>query len=78
MENKWTPEQIALLKEAIDLVKPLVEEIEAGPEVTRNRYGNYMSLLLEAPPGPQRKKLAVVLMLAGANQQGVADALKLC
>ena len=60
-----------------DIIK-MVQDIEAKPETTRNHYGDYGSALSRLSQG--RKIVAQLLSLAfvkaGANAQGVADALK--
>lgn len=68
-------------KEAIDqvveMLKPVVAKIEGGLETTKNHYGSYMAVLSQAGQDKQmQKKMAACLIKAGANQDGVANALK--
>jgi len=59
-------------------IQQLVKSIEARPATTRNHYGDYGAALSRL--GGNRKVMVQLLGLAfikaGANQQGVADALK--
>jgi len=56
-----------------------IAKIEKSPATTRNHYGNYMALLSSLSNG--NKVIATLLgsafVKAGANAQGVADALNL-
>lgn len=54
-------------------LKPEVENIEAMPETTRNHYGQYMRLVTLVPG--KEAIIATALIKAGANVQGVRDAL---
>ena len=59
-------------------IQQLVKGIEARPDTTRNHYGDYGAALSKLSGG--RKGVAQLLGLAfvkaGANAQGVSDALK--
>jgi hypothetical protein len=71
------PEQVQALAEAVELVKPIVAKIENSPAATKNHYSDYM-VCLSTGKGPlEMKRLAALLILAGANKEGVTDALKL-
>ncbi len=61
---------------AADLKEP-VAKIEAGPYLTKGHYGDYMAILAPADSLAKRRILATALMLAGADRDGVADALRL-
>jgi hypothetical protein len=58
-------------------IQQMVKDIEAKPATTRNHYGDYGAALSKLSGG--RKIVAQLLGLAfikaGANQQGVSDAL---
>ncbi len=62
----------------VEIVKPAVEEIEADQyPVTRNNYARYMAMFSQfAGDRGQATILAVALKKAGANAQGVDDALR--
>ena len=64
-----------ILKEMVDLTRPVVAKIEAGPETTLNHYGEYMSLFAGIDRLKDRALIAKVFKQAGANPQGVEDAL---
>ena len=59
-------------------LRPEVKRIEASPATTRGHYGDYMSMLSAlAPDSPTMRKLvACALLEAGANVDGVRDALR--
>lgn len=58
------------------LMKPMVEEIEASPPITKNHYGAYMGLIGSFNLDKRRSLVvAEALIKAGANEQGVRDAL---
>lgn len=67
----------ALFQEAVDELKPLVEKIEKEAPTTKNHYGTYMAVLLQAKETQVRKLTALALIKAGANKSGVLAALKL-
>jgi RNA binding exosome subunit len=71
-------EQKAALNEALELVKPIVQRIEKSLPTTKNHYGDYMTVLSMDKDPMQMKKMAALLILAGANKEGVSAALKLC
>ena len=62
---------------AVNLLKPLVQIIEQSPPQTKDHYAKYMVMLAEAPTPELKKKLAAVLISAGANKEGVISALAL-
>ena len=63
----------------VDDLKEVVLTIEKSPKTTQNHYGRYMSLLSSLSHGDARmsKIIALALIKAGANRQGVASALQL-
>lgn len=72
-----------LIAELTEIVRPLVKAVEKSPEVTRNRYGDYMSaiaLLAEALPGDKSPcvyiAIGAAMQRAGGNQRGIIDALR--
>lgn len=63
-----------------DDLKETVDRIEAADGMlTQNNYGDYMNLLivLGDGSGDKTKLIALALVEAGANTQGVASALRL-
>jgi hypothetical protein len=73
-----TPEQksLIILKMIADELQPIVKELESQPKLTKNHYGQYMSILSKYE-GKQRKVYAAALIIAGANREGVNEALNL-
>ena len=68
-------EQQQVIEKTAAALREVVAEIEAKPETTRNRYGDYMNLLQKLNEYKRAPKFwAVVLVTAGANRQGVEDA----
>lgn len=66
-----------IAQEIANSMKAIVADIEANVATTRNHYGAYMSLLIMfTDDASQRAMIAKALVLAGANEQGVTDALK--
>ena len=55
-----------------------VAKVEKSMATTRNHYGNYGSMLNQLSKGskPMANLLALAMVKAGANAQGVADGLK--
>lgn len=62
--------------------KPLVEAIEAKPETTKDRYGDYMVAITKIaeqvgkPTNIVMLGIGVALQRAGANKAGVISALR--
>lgn len=74
MSEERTNEHILAV---VDALKARVAQIETSVATTRNHYGDYMGIIMQfADDTGQRTLLAKALVLAGANEQGVADALK--
>ena len=67
-----------LIMQLAEDVAPFVREVESGIKTTRNNYGRYGAMLTRLSKG--NKKMAMILgyamMQAGANGQGVHDALQ--
>jgi len=59
-------------------LKPEVDKIEASPMTTQNHYGRYGAVLSTAGGGNRRyaEIIALALIKAGANEQGVKDGLR--
>jgi len=67
----------ALVKElAVDLV-PAVSKIEASVATTQNHYGDYLSILSVPKSQTERKLVALALLEAGANRNGIVSAMHL-
>jgi hypothetical protein len=67
----------AIVKDLAKDLKPLVRDIEDSPKTTQNHYGSYMSVLSQIGGDADNKRLiALALIDAGANEQGVRDALR--
>lgn len=71
-----TIQQQELIDEVVNELRPVVQKIENGMRTTKDLYGEYMSLLASYPVD-QRKIIAILLIKAGANIEGVKWALKL-
>ncbi len=68
------------LTDVAEELRETVERIEAGPYLTKGHYGEYMALLsaIDDPDDQtKRKMIACALMMAGADRDGVASALRL-
>ena len=74
--NLSAKQKEALIQSA-NVLAETVQEIESRPETTQNHYGDYMALLAKLI---ERKKTpmfwALCLVVAGANKQGVQDAIR--
>jgi hypothetical protein len=58
-------------------LKPEVARIEASLAATQNRYGDYGELLTSIAPSKSKAQIvALALIKAGANRQGVMSALQ--
>jgi hypothetical protein len=67
-------------------IRPEIQEIENGPELSKNHYQSYISLISmlcngeksgASPAGKNPKFWALVLIQAGANKAGVISAVEL-
>ena len=73
MSERTSEEVLAVVK----ALKDHVAEIEASVPITRGHYGTYMGLLsVLSANATQAHVMAKVLISAGANKQGVNDALR--
>lgn len=64
------------ISQVVEALTPIVAKIEKSFPSTQNHYGDYLGILGMAQPS-ERKKLAAVLVKAGANLEGVRSALEL-
>tara|TARA_R100001163_G_scaffold62788_1_gene53915 strand:- start:37 stop:309 length:273 start_codon:yes stop_codon:yes gene_type:complete len=75
MEEK---EQLQLMRDTIDDIRPMVKDIESNTmSLTKGHYGAYLTML-SLPDCPNENAatfLAACLICAGANRQGVLNAL---
>lgn len=60
--------------ETAEYLKPLVADIEVQMPVTKDHYGRYLGILLQFEDVTIRKVVALALLAAGANPDGVAGA----
>jgi hypothetical protein len=74
-----TPQLAKLITDLATDFKPEVEKIESGIKTTQNNYGRYMSLISTLSKGNKQHAILFSLALneAGANRQGVADAMRI-
>ena len=71
------PEQLALIKELAEDVRPYVEKIEARPMTTKGHYGDYMGLLSQFKDKVTQLAMAMACKEAGANVEGVDWAMRM-
>ena len=57
-----------------ETIKPALDDIHAQAPTTQNYYGDYMRLLSYKPE--RKKVIALAMLYAGANPQGVEAAVK--
>ena len=77
--TQHTPKLDALIADLANDLREMVEKIEARPMTTRGHYGDYMSLISSTTSDrPTARIVALALKEAGANVQGVQDALQIC
>ena len=66
-----------IVEEIADELVEQVKEIESRPQTTRFHYGDYLQVILRlGDDKPMRKLIALSLIEAGANKQGVSDAFR--
>jgi hypothetical protein len=72
------PKILAVINDVAEDLRDLVTDIEAGIETTQDHYGDYLGILTTMGQGDAgfRKVIAVALLKAGANHDGVQSALK--
>ena len=77
--SQQTPKLDAMIADLANELREHVTKIEAKPMTTRGHYADYMSLISGvAQDRPTARIVALALKEAGANVQGVQDALGLC
>lgn len=62
------------VSETAVFLRPLVKEIEKAPAVTKGHYGRYLHILLTFEDVTIRKLVALSLIEAGANPDGMRGA----
>ena len=69
----------AEMQEMADVINRIVAGIEGGSMLTQGHYGAYMAIISGAAKDDHAsaRNLAILLMQAGANKQGVASALRI-
>ncbi len=68
-----------IINELADSLREGIAEIESNAPTTRGHYGTYMAIIsTHAADAGQARILARALIKAGANEQGVNDALRIC
>ncbi len=66
-----------IVSNLVEQLAPAVAAIEDSVPTTRGHYGSYMAIFSQfADDVGQGKILALALIKAGGNEQGVRDALK--
>ena len=66
-----------IVEEIADELVGQVKKIESRPQTTRFHYGDYLNIILRLGGDKSTKKLiALSLIEAGANKQGVSDAFR--
>ena len=73
--NALTPEFRKMIVDISETLKPLLDDIHASYPTTQNYYGDYLRLLSYKPE--KAKIIALALLFAGANPQGIEAAMKL-
>lgn len=73
---KHSKELAAHISELADGLRDIVAGIEKGIMTTQNHYGKYMSILSMPKTEKARNHFGHALIEAGANRQGVIDALR--
>lgn len=82
-----TSEELKKILDSLSkIIRPEIQEIENGPELSKNHYQSYMSLISmltegeisgASLAGKNPKFWALVLIQAGANKAGVISAVEL-
>jgi hypothetical protein len=76
--NTLTEKQRTLIKDLATDFLDTVKAIESGIKTTKNNYGRYGQILSSLSKGNRQHAeiYALAMLEAGANRQGVMDALK--
>lgn len=74
-ENEQTKKAI---QEIAETITPLLDEVHAQPPTTQNYYSDYMRIISQSPKKTAGgfKLLAIAMLYAGANPQGIQAAIK--
>lgn len=78
--NLLSPQAFEMIKDLAETVKPLLDEVHSLPKVSKDYYFEYMSILGRATQGkPQGylKLMAIAMLYAGCNHNGVNEAVKI-
>jgi hypothetical protein len=73
--NGLSPELKKVVIDIAEDIKPALDDIHAQPATTQNYYADYLRLLSYKPK--HAKMLALAMLYAGANPNGVEAAIKL-
>lgn len=76
IEKKYGTEISKPIKEAVEIIRPLVEKIEHSVPMTKYHYAKYLEILFRVPK-QNRAIFCSILLIAGANKEGVAYAMKI-
>lgn len=76
--KNFTPETQKAIKEIAENVKPLLDDIHSQQPTTKDYYAEYMSILskLGNNNAGKIKLLAISMLYAGANVNGIEYAVK--
>jgi hypothetical protein len=77
--SKFEDEQTKkAIQEIAETITPLLDEVHAQPPTTENYYGDYMMIISHSPKKTAGgfKLLAIAMLYAGANPQGIQAAIK--
>lgn len=77
-KSEMNEKQIALIQDLASDFTEFVEKTESGIKTTKNHYGKYGAMLSRLANGNRQyaQIYALAMIEAGANVQGVNDALK--
>lgn len=75
--SSFSPEAKNAIIELAKTVTPLLDEIHANEPTTQNYYGDYMNLLSTRQNKGEQKLLAIALLYAGVNYEGLIVASKI-
>jgi thiaminase len=76
--SNFNTETQKVIKEIAENIKPLLEDIHSKQPTTKNYYGDYMSILAQLGNDNigKIKLLAIAMLYAGANVNGIEYAVK--
>lgn len=76
MKNNLSPDLQNSIKVLAKNLTPILDELHAMPPSSKNYYANYLAILTAHKP-ERAKLIAIAMLYAGANKDGIQDALKL-